>query len=154
MLSKEEASELRSVFWNSWSAAMEKVRTANNRKVNWVNYPVNVKDCYCRMLANENGAYWYFDIQGKDAGIRQLLFEQMEEFKGMLENQMGQLHWDADTINPDSGVAIARISKSLESKSILRKNDWLDMHEFLKETIVSFDVIWTDIADVIQALSK
>lgn len=154
MLSKEDASEMRAVFWTSFVHAMEKQRTVANRKINWANYPVKMRDVYVRMLADSNGAYWFFDIQHRDVGVRHLIYEQVEEFKGMLEGEMGELTWERDAVHNETSMPISRISKQLPGKSILKKSDWLEMHEFFRTVMTGFDKVWEDMGDVLRHLAK
>ncbi len=154
MLEKEAATQLRTEFWTSWVAVMEKRRSVSGRRINWATYPLHVSHCYVRMLADAEGAHWYLDIQHRDAAVRLLIYEQFEEFKGLMENEMGQLDWIPERIHPETGLQISTLSKSMKCTSILRKRDWMQMHEFLENTIVGFDRIWSDMGDIIRDLSK
>jgi hypothetical protein len=154
MLSREEASALRTAFWTSWGGVMDRHRSASGRKVNWATYPLHVKDCYCRMLADENGAHWYLDVQLRDEGLRLLVYEQIEEFRALMEAEMGELIWQSHSVHPETNMPISRISRSLSGKSILRKKDWLEMHVFLQDTILAFDRVWVNMEDVVRALVK
>ncbi len=89
MYSKEELKQIRTDFWNQFKVRMQKVRSSNGRRMNWLSYPSEVKDIYIRVDADGKGARLTFDIQGKDAGVRQILWEQLYELKAVLEAEMG-----------------------------------------------------------------
>ena len=70
MYGKEEAYELRKLFWTSFGKFMKRHKSADFSKVNWMNYKTGAKDLYFRLEADKRTAKICIDLQMEDSGIR------------------------------------------------------------------------------------
>ena len=60
---------------------MEKNKSFNNEKINWLNYQSNVKNILIRLDTNKQRAALLIDIQYKDEELRLLFYKQFKELK-------------------------------------------------------------------------
>lgn len=151
MYSKEEVKELKLSFWNHLEEQLKKQKNPFGTKVNWMNYGTGFKDLYFRMEADESGVRLCIDLQFKDEGVREVFYEQFEEFKNILEENFKDLIWHKDFIHAN-GKTISRICIEKTGVNIYNRKDWDKMHLFLKVNFKKLDEFWNDFKDVFVAL--
>lgn len=152
MYSKEEAREIRIAFWSKLEQEMEKIRNPHGSKVNWMHYNTGFNDLYFRMEADESGARLCIDIQFNDPGIRELYYNQFEEFEKMLTDIFkDKLKWLPE-FEHSNGKTIARLAIEQEGTTISKRQDWDKMHLFLKLNFKKLDEFWTEFGDVFRQL--
>lgn len=144
MYSKDEASQLKQAFWTTFGQYIAPHLSAAGTKVNWVNYKTGIRHLFFKMHADKRTASIAIEISHPDAGIQELVFEQFQAFKKIMEAQMGETwDWDLHLIN-EHGKIISQISKKLEGLSIFKKEDWPALISFFKPRIIALDEFWTD----------
>ncbi|MEZ4924034.1 MAG: DUF4268 domain-containing protein [Crocinitomicaceae bacterium] len=151
MLSKEEVKELRIEFWDRLGKQMEKVRNPHGSKVNWMSYNTGVRHLYFRMEADEKGARLCIDLQFNDDGIREIFYEQFQEFENILNTTFKGLKWYAN-FDHWNGKKISRIAIEKEDCNYLNRNDWDKMHLFLKVNFKKLDEFWDEFGEVFKTL--
>jgi hypothetical protein len=145
MYSKQQASQLRQQFWTVFGQYMAPVLSAEGEKVNWVNYKTGEKDLGFRMYADNKEASIGIVISHKDAGLRHLYFDQLAEFRKLLETESGEpWQWERDHYD-EQGRALSRVSKSLTGVSVFQKEDWPQIISFLKPRLMALDAFWSQV---------
>ena len=153
MYSKEETKSLRKEFWTSFGVYMKKYNKVYHGKIRWVNYNTKVKDIYFRLEATKKKAYFSFDLQHRDEGLRELFYEQFTELKAVITDSFtDELTWNPEYETP-YGVS-ARIYTELEGVSIFNKNDWHSIFPFLERNIVAAHDFWEDFNEIFKALEN
>jgi hypothetical protein len=153
MLSREEQKLKNQLFWSDFRDLMVKVKSSNGRKINWLNYPSDVKDIYIRLHVDSKSAKLCFDIQSRDSGIRSIIWEQMTELKKIMEVTMGcKGIWDEQFYN-NEGVAISQIKWEKHGVNFYDENHKREIFEFLKEKLVAFDLFYQEFKEVIINLT-
>lgn len=153
MYSKEVLKQLKTDFWNQFKVRMQKTRSSNGRRMNWLAYPSEVKDIYIRVDADGNGARLTFDIQGKDAGVRQILWEQLHELKIVLEQEMGS---DGVWIENASTPAVPSFNRIMWERSDLsfyRPEDHPEIINYLADRLIHFDAFYQEFKDILINLA-
>ena len=131
---------------------MKKKRGVGNRKINWVNYPSEIKLIFIRLEADHKSAKLCFDIQGKDEEIRKLIYEQMTELKFVLESEMNYpTNWNEEFYI--KGQTISRISWELENVNFYKESDTMKIYKFLEQRLIEFDRFYSEYKDVLIALT-
>ena len=152
MFSKEEAARLRQQFWISFGQYMKPIMGAEGLPVNWVNYKTGVKNIFFRMDAEKKHASIAIEMAHVDEGMRELFFEQFQEFKLLFENSLNeQWDWLASTTNIYD-KPVARIELVLPNVSVYNQQQWPDIIAFLKPRIIALDEFWTDVKAVFEDL--
>ena len=155
MWSREEAQEKRKEFWTSFGVYMRKHIPKSHPKARWLNYKTGVSDVYFRMEVDHNGAKVCIDIQHRDEEIRELFYEQFQEFRGLLQASLGDdLIWEKEYVLEETGKRVSRIYNHLQYKNIYRKEDWRELFGFLEPNLLGFDEFWADFRDVFIELSR
>jgi len=154
MYSKEEIKEIRTEFWNDFKKHMQQFRSSNGRRMNWLNYPSEVPNVYIRLHADNRGISFSFDIQGKDEGIRAILWEQMTELKVMLESEMGdEGEWIADAYSETAGD-FCSIRWSKEGLRFFNPNNKEEIFAFFEERLLKFDIFYQEFKDILINLAS
>ena len=154
MFSKEESRQLNLAFWNGFQDYISKNRSSNGRKINWLNYPSDIKSIFIRLEVDSKGARLCFDIQSKDDDIRALLFEQMSELKVVLEEiTVEKPTW----IENHYYLNNQYISRIVWENNLLNfyKSEHRDLiYTFLAERLLKFDLFYQEYKEILIALAN
>jgi hypothetical protein len=153
MLSREELKEKNMNFWNDFRKYMNKIKSSNGRRMNWVNYPSDVKNVYVRLVVDSKSAYLSLDIQPKDAGIREILWEQMQELKKVMENSMNYEATWSEEVYTSEGRKYAQIKWELTNVNYFVKEDQAIIFEFLKNRLIEFDEFYQEYKEILISLT-
>jgi hypothetical protein len=153
MLSKQEKNNLNSTFWTSFGDYMSKIRSSSGSRINWLNYPSGVKSIFIRLEVDPKGASLCFDIQGKDAAIRAILWEQMTELKAVMEEETGEAEWLESYYQP-GGQEVSRIRWKDSSVNLYRTADHPSIFDFLKDSLIRFDTFYQEYKEIMILLAK
>ncbi|GAB4252044.1 MAG: hypothetical protein Kow0079_06520 [Vicingaceae bacterium] len=153
MFTKDQIRAVNTEFWEGFKTFFGKKKNIEKKKINWINYPLGVKDMFFRMEVNNQFAAIHIDFQFKDEGIRLLFYEQLEEYKKLLEQVVdGEVLWLPETYYMKT-QKISRVSIVKKGVSIFNKDDWKEIYEFLKSNLIAFDEFWVDIKPVFKDLA-
>jgi hypothetical protein len=152
MYSRAETAKIRKDFWTAFGLYMKPVPNAEGRRTHWQNYKTGIKDIYFRMRAERSFASIGIEITHQDHELQQLYFEQLKEFKKLLENELGEI-WDWKMhIFDDQGKTISRAEKVIPDLNIMNPEDWPKIISFLKPRIIALDAFWSNIKPAFEEL--
>jgi hypothetical protein len=144
---REESSKLKKEFWTAFGVYMKKYIPVYGEKINWMNFNTNCKPVYFQLDADNKRARFCIDIRHKNEDVRELFYLQMLDYKNILNENLGELIWLKEYLNP-TGIVHPCIYIEMHGKSIFNKNDWKDLFIFFEEKIVAIKEFW-DIVDEI-----
>jgi len=143
MYSKHEATQIKQAFWTAFGQYMAPVLSAEQMKINWLNYKTGEKDIYFRMDADNKTASISIELTHKDAGLQQLYFQQFVELKNLLQQNLHEEWiWQLHGHN-EEGKTIAHIYTAMQNVSIFKKEDWPLLISFFKPRIIALDAFWS-----------
>lgn len=152
MFSKEEKKSNKLQFWSKLEDQMMRLKNPHGSKVNWMSYNTRINHLYFRMEADESAVRLCIDLQFPDAGVREVYWDQFEEFKDMLHDRFkGKLIWLKE-FEHENGKTISRIFLEKNEVNINNLKDWDKMHLFLKLSFVKLDQFWDEFSDVFLQL--
>lgn len=141
MFSKEEAAQLRKLFWTSFGKSFPR---------KWLLYNTKIKGLSLKFVADRKKALVCLDIENPDELKNLLYYDQMLSLKTLLENELPEVIFD-DEYLLESGKLIHRIYVPFNRKfSIHNKNTWRDCFEFYVETMQTFELFYYEYEDVIK----
>lgn len=147
LYSKEEAFQKKKDFWISYGGYMKLQNNADGERINWINYKTGIKGIYFRTNVDRKFAEVLVQIDHQDPDLRQLIWEQFEEYEIVLKSYIGE-DWIWSKVDFDEdGKDISTIKIRLEDVSIFRDNDWPAIISFLKERMKNLDEFWVDHKD-------
>lgn len=154
MLSKEEFKAFKFQFWNDLKIHLAQNRSSNGRKINWLNYPSEIKDIYVRLEVDKKGVRVCFDIQAKDEGVRAILWEQMTELKKIMEETMElKGEWIEHHFN-ETLDDFGRIQWEAPGLNYLKPEDRAAIFAFFEKHLVQFDLFYQEFKDILILLAK
>jgi hypothetical protein len=143
MYSKQEASQLRQQFWTTLGQYMAPILSADEEKINWINYKTGEKDLGFWMHADNKKAMIGIELTHKDQEIQQIYFEQLLEWKNLLVEALQEdWNWQLHT-SDEQGRTVSRVFIEKEGVSIYQKNDWPELISFFKPRIIALDTFWS-----------
>ncbi|MCO5260988.1 MAG: DUF4268 domain-containing protein [Crocinitomicaceae bacterium] len=152
MLSKEELREKNIAFWGGFKAQFKKVNSCCNKRINWLSYPTGSKELFVRLQADSRSCSLNFDIQCKDDGVREVVWEQMNELKVVLSEIMeDEGDWIENYTMPE-GFTISRIRWEQPELNYYNKEDVAKMYDFLKNKLIAFDEFYQEYNDILLNL--
>jgi hypothetical protein len=154
MISKEELKERNSLFWTKFQKDMRNVRSSDGRRINWINYPLGVKDMYLRMETTGKFTRFSFDIQPKDDGIRSILWEQMTELRVVFEAEMGSEGIWSEFDREFAGRNVSRIYWERSDLNFFNDADWPEIQRFLSEKLIAFDAFYQEFKEILITLAE
>ncbi|RYM33595.1 DUF4268 domain-containing protein [Brumimicrobium glaciale] len=154
MFSKEEQKSLNAAFWTRFKEQAGVNKSANGKRVNWVNYPTHLKQLYVRLHADTEIAKLSIDIQAKNEGVRLIIWEQMTELRKVMEAEMITPGLWEETSQNIAGQTISRISWTLEDVNMYVKEDQDKIFGFFIPLLVGFDKFYTTYDEVLIGLVR
>jgi len=141
--SREEVKQLKELFWTKFGQFMSLHLSADEDKVNWINYKTGIKHLYFKMDADKRQAKIAILWSQPDTGIRDLMAEQFLQYKAMLHDLLGE-EWEWDLNGADEyGKPIAQIYKTLDGYSVFKESDWAELISFFKPRMIALDEFWS-----------
>jgi hypothetical protein len=152
MYSRAETTKIRKDFWTAFGLYMKPVPNAEGRRTHWQNYKTGIKDIYFRMKAERDFASIGIEITHNDPELQQLYYEQLMEFKKLLETELKECwEWEMHTYD-EHGKVISRIQKVISNLNIMNPDDWPAIISFLKPRIIALDAFWSNIKPAFEEL--
>ena len=152
MFTKEEKKDLTKRFWMTLEEKLQELGKTDGRNIDWMNYPNKINHLYFRMEADIEVVRFCIDIQFEFKGVREIYFEQFEEFKDKLTAQMpNELIWlkEYDHWN---GKNISRLFVELKDVNIFDEKSWEKSQMFLINNFLAFDIFWQEFGEVFRNL--
>ena len=149
MLSKEAQKDWNIRFWNGFKNEMKAYNSSNGRRINWLTYPTDIKHMYLRMVCEKDGVALHFDSQFSDQGIRDIVWEQLEELMSLINAQINYPSIWTRWFQTKEGLVIDRISWKLNNVNYLKEEEWPIIYDFLKNRIVEFDKFHQEFKDIL-----
>lgn len=154
MLTKEESTAYNKEFWTQLHTRMRGIKSSNGRSIGWLNYPTDVKNTYLRLRVDKNCAELSYEIQFKDQGIRAIFWEQLEELRKVLENEIGAGGiWEFEAYNEEQR-SISKIYWRLEKVNLYKKEDHPTIYDFFEKHLVCFDIFYQEFKEILIHLVR
>ena len=153
MWSKEEARNRKKRFFTNFGIYMKKYIPEYGEKIRWVNYRTGVNDIKFKIECQKKISRVCIDIVHKDQSIREIFYEQFEEFKSILNQSMDEMVW-IKKYRLDSGYYIARIYTELTGPSINSESDWGEIYCFIEKNLIALHEFWEVSQDIFRDLDN
>jgi hypothetical protein len=142
MFSKEEAAQIRKDFWITFGKSFPR---------KWIKYNTQIKGFSFKFVAERKQAMVVLDIEHPDEINNELLFEQLQSLKAILEQEFLSEVIFHDKYQLESGKFIRRIFVEYPKKfSIYNKDTWRECFEFFVENMNQFELFFLEYDDYIR----
>lgn len=145
MYTKNQVSKTKQSFWTAFGQYMKPVPSAEGSRIHWQNYKTGIRKIFFRMRAERDYASVGIEITHADPVIRELFFDQFQQFRRLLEQETGEIwEWEQELID-DYGNEFSRIEKRTVGVNVMEENDWPAIISFLKPRIIALDRFWANV---------
>jgi hypothetical protein len=145
MFSRKETAELRKQFWTAFGQYMAPVLSAENEKINWINYKTGIKGLQFKMDATDNKAWIAIEINHPDLLQQQILFEKLLELRNVFSDSLQEnWTWLLHSEN-EHGKIVSKIFTEKNGVSLMRREDWPALISFFKPRIIALDEFWSTV---------
>jgi hypothetical protein len=142
MFSKEEASQLRKDFWIAFGKSFPR---------KWIKYNTQIKGFSFKFVAERKEAMVVLDIEHPDEINNELLFEQLQSLKSILEQEYLAEIIFHEAYQLESGKIIKRLYVKYPQKfSIYNKETWRECFEFFVKNMTQFELFFNEYEDYIK----
>jgi hypothetical protein len=142
MFSKEEATQLRKLFWTSFGKSFPR---------KWLLYNTKIKGFAFKFVADTKKSMVCLDFEHPEDIANELLYDQLLSLKNLLETDYVPAVIFDEHYELDSGKVIRRIYVPFEGKfSIHNKNTWRDCYEFYVDQMSQFELFFYEYEDFIN----
>jgi len=152
MFTKDELKEIRAEFWEKFRVSIDRERSATGRRKNWLHYRSNIKDLYFRLDVTASEAFLAIDIQMKDDGVKDIVWEQFMETKKLLMSYIGEEMECLPSYSLTPELSVHRMKWTLPGVSLFEEKDHTKIIAFLKEKMKGLDEFWAEFFDLFYAL--
>lgn len=154
MLSKEELHEKKLLFWTELKHFLAKDKSSNGRRISWLTYPTDIKHIYLRLHVDKKEVALNFDIQYKDKDVRAVFWEQMNELKKVLTNEMSEEGNWIEHCYSEAVPDFCRIQWKKENLNYLKESDKQAIFEFFRTKLLAFDTFYQEYKEILIFLAK
>lgn len=152
MFSKEENKQIKVDFYTALGVRMKRHIALSGEKIKWVNYKTGIKGLAFKMEIDKRIARLFVEIKHSDTDIQDLVYQQFEEYKVVLEQAMpSDTIWFSEDYNI-LGEKIAKIEWQQEAVSIYKKDTWGTAFDFYEAHWLTLDDFWADIKPIFEDL--
>ncbi|MBI9035835.1 MAG: DUF4268 domain-containing protein [Bacteroidales bacterium] len=151
MFSIEETKAIKQEFWVKFGQMSAQKRIAYGLSKKWMLHKTGISQVSLKFELTRKVALVAIDINSKDVKERLLLFEKFESLKSIINSEFeGGMEWDFTHLT-DENRELSRISYHLNRVSILNKNDWPVIFNFLFDNMLKVEYIIHDYSDYLQS---
>jgi hypothetical protein len=151
MLSKAERKAFNEAYWLTVKKELNKTPDAEGRFIQWLRYPTKIKEIFIRLKVDSKHAMVSIDIQSKDTGIREIIFEQFTELKKVLEEETGAAIW-VEELENEQQQTLSSIRWKLSGVSQFNEQDIPHVVAFFKDKLTAFDRFYKTYFDILKEL--
>lgn len=142
MFSKEEAKRLREEFWTHFGKEYPR---------KWILYDTKIKEIQLKFTFTPEVAQVSLDISSSDELIREYYWDKMLSLKNILLNEyLPDAIFDENYFLPE-GKIVSRVYIEIKKVNIYRKNDWLQVQEFLYGRMELLEIFFLEYRDIIDS---
>ena len=153
MWSKQEAKNRKRDFFTNFGIYMKKYIPKYGHKIRWVNYRTGLNSIRFKIEVSKKSSRVCIDIINSDKGVREVFFEQFEEFKTLISQNMDTLIWEKQ-YRIDSGIYISRIYTELNGPTINMDSEWIHIYHFFEKNLIALHEFWEISKDVFDDLEN
>jgi hypothetical protein len=144
MFSKEEARQLRVLFWTSFGKSFPR---------KWILYNTKIKYLEFKFYADRKKALVCLDICHDDTELRTMYYDKFISLKAILVNEyLTNVIFEKDFVLEASGKTVSRIYLiHQEAFSIHNKNTWSSAFQFFNSEMHKFETFFLTYKEFIES---
>ncbi len=147
MFSKEEAKELRKLFWHKLENRTRRLPGQKGRKIKWIFDDTGIKGLDLRFDINRERAIVALEINHRSEERRLRLYEKLEACKSIIESEFeNELNWDF-IYSKEEGRDVCRIYDELSPADMYRQDQWPEVMKFMIDRMIRMEKAFMEVKD-------
>ncbi|MBI2257586.1 MAG: DUF4268 domain-containing protein [Flavobacteriia bacterium] len=132
---------------------MNKHRSYNGKKINWLHYPTEINFFYLRLVTKESSVSVCFDIQHQSLEVREVFFDQILELKKIMEQIINHPLLIEKDYN-EQNIQMLRLEWKYDHVFYKNSHDTEIIYDFFEKTLINFDKFYQEYKDLFIFLAK
>ena len=150
MFSKEEAKELRQLFWHKLENRTRRLPGQKGKKINWIFDETGVKGLDLRFDINRQRAIVALEINHRSEERRLYLYEKLEACKSIIESIYGgSLTWDY-VYTKDEGRDVCRVYEEMAPADLYQQEQWPEVMKFMIDRMIRLEKAFLEVKDFLS----
>lgn len=151
MYSKEEAKQLRLDFWKGFGDYSKTLAYLRPNRGRWILYYTKIKHLELKFEVLRHTVRVMIEVNHKNENKRLDLFEQLQQYKKIIETAYGgALTWDFVFTTP-SGNEVCRIYTENNSFDYHNQKQWPEMYQYMAEEMRRIELAFKEVKDFLHA---
>ncbi|MBS2098387.1 DUF4268 domain-containing protein [Carboxylicivirga linearis] len=146
MFSKEQAKELRQLFWHKLENRTRRIPGQKGKKIRWIFDNTGIKGLDLRFDIDRERAIVALEINHRNEDRRLQLYEKLEACKSIFETTYeGELTWDY-VYTKDGEKEVCRVYEQMPS-DIYQEELWPDTMKFMINRMLRLEKAFLEVKD-------
>lgn len=147
MFSKEEAKEIRQLFWHKLENRTRRLPGQKGKKIKWIFDETGIKGLDLRFDINRERAIVALEINHRNEDRRLQLYEKLEACKNIFETEYGSpLVWDY-LYTKTEGRDVCRVYEELAPADMYRQEQWPEVMKFMIDRMIRLEKAFLEVKD-------
>ncbi|MBK3517583.1 DUF4268 domain-containing protein [Carboxylicivirga marina] len=147
MFSKEEAKEIRQLFWHKLESRTRRLPGQKGKKIKWIFDETGIKGLDLRFDINRQRAIVALEINHRNENRRLQLYEKLEACKSIFETQYeGPLTWDY-VYTKEEGRDVCRVYEALSPADMYQEEKWPEVMKFMIDRMIRMEKAFLEVKD-------
>jgi len=147
MFSKEEAKELRQLFWHKLENRTRRIPGQKGKKIKWIFDETSIKGLDLRFDINRERAIVAMEVNHRSEERRLQLYEKLEACKSIIESEFeNPLKWDY-VYTKTEGKEVCRVYDELIPADLYQQDQWPVVMKFMIDRMIRMEKAFLEIKD-------
>lgn len=149
MFSKEEAKEIRQLFWHKLENRTRRIPGQKGKKIKWIFDETNIKGLDLRFDIDRERAIVALEINHRNEEKRLKLYEKLEACKSIFETTFGgELQWDYLYTKPE-GLEVCRVFEQIPA-DMYQQEQWPITMKFMIDRMIRLEKAFLEVKDFLM----
>lgn len=147
MFSKEEAKEIRQLFWHKLENRTRRLPGQKGKKVKWIFDDTGIKGLDLRFDINRERAIVAIEVNHRSEDRRLKLYEKLEACKSIIETiYEAPLSWDY-LYTKIEGKEVCRVYEELAPADLYNQEEWPVVMKFMINRMIRLEKAFMEVKD-------
>jgi len=150
MFSKDEAKELRQLFWHKLENRTRRLPGQKGKKVKWIFDSTNIKGLDLRFDIDRERAIVAIEVNHRSENRRLKLYEKLEACKNIIETTFGApLTWDFIYTKAE-GLEVCRVYEEMKPADLYKQEEWPEVMKFMIDRMLRLEKAFLEVKDFLM----
>ncbi len=150
MFSREEAKEIRQLFWHKLENRTRRLPGQKGKKIKWIFDGTGVKGLDIRFDINRERAIVAIEVNHRSENRRLKLYEKLDACKSIIEATYGaSLTWDY-LYTKAEGSEVCRVYEEMRPADLYNQEQWPEVMRFMIDRMIRLEKAFLEVKDFLM----